>query len=272
MSQDEDRILEQVLAELESGEQTQPPPDIPLGLWREYQELAALLPYALDPVAPRVECKAEMLARVSLQQSVRTSSAEPLRFLAPTTAMRSTRALQLVAAVLALIAFGLGAFSVQLYQKSQTQESAIQALRLNLQDSEYGREGRLASLDDRARLGTLVMTAGTRVCPLMPPGERPAQPVARAKVFFDTDRQEYFFTARDLEPCAEGYAYRLWFIVDGKPVAGKTFHVKAGALVALGADGMPAGSTAMMVTYQKLETVEPSGERVLYGDESEEML
>ena len=91
-------------------------------------------------------------------------------------------------------------------------------------------------------------------------------------VYFDPERQEYFLTARDLSPCTEGYAYRLWFMVDGEAVVGSRFNVKAGVPVVLGAGGMPAGTTAMWVTYQADSVEEPSGESVLFGDQSEEML
>ena len=100
----------------------------------------------------------------------------------------------------------------------------------------------------------------------------PAQPVARAAVYFDHEQQQYFLHAKDLAPCSEGFAYRLWFLVDGKAVAGRSFNVSAGVPVALGSLGLPGGATAMMVTYQANGTEQPDGEWILYGDESEDML
>ena len=96
--------------------------------------------------------------------------------------------------------------------------------------------------------------------------------MARAAVYFDPTEREYFLAARDLSPCSEGYAYRLWFLVDDEAILGESFNVQAGVPVGVGSRGMPAGTTAMMVTYQRVGTSEPSGERILFGDESEEML
>ena len=286
MSHDEDRILEEVLRGVESPEASESAPDLPeedLELWREYSELSGLLPFALEPIVPRLECRAEILARIASREraaarervavGIETAPDVPLPFPTSAPAMHTRRALLALAAVLTIAVLGLGSFTTWLYRDHQRQADQIAEIEFRMEQSRSREELLVASQVDYKRLRTLVTARHTRVCRLLPIGDQPAQPVARGLVYFDTERQDYFLSAMDLKPCEQGFAYRLWFIVDGRPVAGKTFHVKAGVPTALGSGGMPTGFTAMMVTYQR-ETAEgpDEGERILYGDQAEDML
>lgn len=271
MSHDEDRILEEVLRRMEGPEPSESSPDLADGdleLWREYTELSGLLPFALEPIVPRLECRTEILDRISSQEK-----AVPLPFPAPAPATQTSRALLALAAVLVTAVLGLGSFTTWLYRDHQRQADLIAQIQFQMDKSRSREEVLVASQADYKRLRTLVTARRTRVCRLSPIGDQPAQPVASGLVYFDTEGQDYFLSARDLKPCEEGFAYRLWFIVDGQPVAGKTFHVKAGVPTALGSGGMPRGFTAMMVVYQRENAESPDeGERILYGDQAEDML
>ncbi len=285
MSHDEDRLLEEVLRGVEGPEPSESSPDLPeedIELWREYTELSGLLPFALEPIVPRVECRAEILDRIASQEGAaaregvpvgsETALDVPLPFPTPAPAMHTRWALLALAAALMIAVLGLGSATTWLYRDHQRQADLIAEIQFQIEQSRSREELLVASQADYKRLRTLVTARRTRVCRLRPIGDQPAQPVARGLVYFDTERRDYFLSAMDLEPCEQGFAYRLWFIVDGRPVAGKTFHVKAGVPTALGSGGMPTGFTAMMVTYQRESAEGPEGERILYGDQAEDML
>ena len=279
MSRNEDQILEEVLRALESSELSELAPDLPpedLELWREYTELTGLLPLALDPVVPRPECRAEILSLLGSEEApvrAEAASAAPLPFPTPVPATRTHRVLLALAATLAIAVLGLGTFTTWLYRDHLRQSDLIAEIQDRIDQSRSREDVLLASQVKYKRLRTLVSTRRTRVCRLRPIGESPSQPVARGLVYFDAERQDYFLSALDLAPCEQGYAYRLWFIVNGRPVGGVTFHVKAGVPTALGSGGLPPGFTAIMVTYQR-ETAEgpDEGVQILYGDQAEEML
>ena len=283
MSHEEDRALERLLEELDTPEAVDDDVVLESGddrLLREYRELLALLPFALDPVTPTAECREGLLAKIAAAARSDAPAPEivpaptptdPLPFPAPAR-QRASRALQLIAATLASAVVGLGLFSGWLYSQYRDQGERIEAIQVTMLEGR-AREGDLqASLGEIERLRALVTRTSGRVCKLRPYGDSPAQPVARAAVYFDMEAQEYFLAASDLTPCTDGYSYRLWFMVNDRAVPGRSFNVSAGKPVALGSAGMPAGTTAMMVTYQRLDSVEPDGERILYGDESHEML
>ena len=82
MSQDEDRILEQVLGRLE-GEVSDSPKltGDELEVQRQYEELSGLLPFALDPVEPGAEVKRALMQRLGAAGA--SASPEPLAFPAP---------------------------------------------------------------------------------------------------------------------------------------------------------------------------------------------
>jgi len=270
---DEDRVLGRVLGQLDAPDAA---PDLePLsleevGLWREYSELAGLIPYAVDPVIPPPEIRARVLAAVEPRPE---AAPGPLVFRQPTATTYGRRSLALLAAALGFVAIGLGIVSGSLYRRQQLQSARLEELSLEIARSRAEPSARAVSYEDVQRLRTLVTASGGRRCRLAPPRDDPAQPRARGTLIFDSERSEYFLAARDLEPCKEGQVYRLWFMVDGEPIAGQAFHVKAGTPVTLGAEGMPAEANGILVTLQRDDgSREPSGERVLWGDESEDML
>ncbi len=245
-------------------------------LAREYEELAGLIPYAIEPVAPRPEVKAALFARLGLEVPTPiqgTVAPRPIRFPDVATGRRPERPVLLLAAALAVLALGLAGFSAVLYQGQQEQARAIADLRLEVEESRARAESLLAERSSATQLATLVNAPSPpRVCHLAPPAGARGQAVARGMVYFDPERQQYFLVARDLAPCSEGQAYKLWFLVDDRPVLGKSFHVKAGTPVALGSDDLPAGATAMWITLQGIDDTLPDGDPILWGDQSEEML
>ena len=278
MNRDEDRLIERLLSRLDDPEplddleaqvaEESLSPEAERQL-REYTELAALLPFALDPVTPSAECRASILREVRGDSQL--EPAPPLSFPPPRSTTSISRPLQLLAAALSVVVLGLGAVSAWLYVDNGRQTDRIDEIRVVMEKGRQREATLQATLAELEGLRKLFTHSNARVCRLWPTGDS-SQRVARAAVYFEPAEREYFLAARDLTPCSEGYAYRLWFLVDDKAIAGESFNVKAGVPVALGSQGMPAGTTAMMVTYQRVDTSEPHGEPILFGDESEEML
>lgn len=278
-SEREDLIIEDVVRRMETfGEGESELTRLTPGdrrLAREYQELAGLIPFAVEPVAPSAEARAGLFARIGIAEprSEPVASAATLPFPTASAQAASSRPLMALAAALAVLAVGLAAVSAVLYQGQQEQATAIASLTLAVEESQARADLAMAERVAAAHLATLVNAPRTpRVCHLAPPAGTTSQAVARGMVYFDPDQQQYFLVARHLEPCSEGQAYKLWFMVDDRPVLGKSFHVKAGTPVALGSDDLPPGATAMWITLQGIDDQLPEGEPILWGDQSEEML
>ncbi|HVR30317.1 MAG TPA: anti-sigma factor [Thermoanaerobaculia bacterium] len=278
MSDREDDILERVLQRVDHPGLEDPGLDLKgdeRRLWREYTELSGLLPYALEPVAPRAGRRDELLASARRERFPQDSQRESVRPGASPAPLRHNRRRLSVAmaAALAALSLGLALASGWLARDRALQQRTITALERQLHEI----AGTQAELRDTraelARLRGVFTSAGMRVCPLRPWGERPAQPVARAAVYFDGDRQQWFLAARDLEPCRQGSYYVLWFVVDGKPVAGGSFRPEKGVPVALAAERMPGEMSGAFLTLEPDPAVgAPTGPPILYGEQSEEML
>ena len=259
MSEREDALLERVLQQVDHAGLEDPGLDLKgeeRRLWREYGELAAMLPVALEPVEPPARVLAGVLAEVrrdgdhpgaltaAERDSLPTASSPALR--------RRPRALAALAAVLAALSVGLGLWAGSLIDRDRELVHAQAELE---------------------HLRSVVTSAGVRACPLRPWGERPQQPWARAVVYFDGSHHQAYLVARDLEPCRQDSRYVLWFMVDGKPVPGGSFRPEKGVPVALGAEEMPGSTDGAFLTLERDPTVErPTGPPILYGEGAEEML
>lgn len=281
MKEREDEILERVLEWVEGGGFAPPPDDLQpeeRAIWREYAELAGLLAQGLDPVAPRVAARARLSEAVAgiadgggADPFAATPGSAPLPFRAGPERSRP-RGLRLLAAALAVVALGLAALAGWAIRDSRQQEARVAQLDQALADARQQAAGLEDAVHELTRVRRVLTAAGLRTCPLRPHGESPAQPVARGAVYFDQQGRRWVLTARDLEPCDKGSQYALWFIVDGRPVVGRTFHVQAGRPVTLAAEDMPVGATAIMLTLERdPQATEPKGPAILYGEESEKM-
>lgn len=283
MTEREDRILERILQEMENPGLEDPGLDLggaERQLWREYRELAGLLPYALEPQVPRAGLKEEILARARAEtageeargvdeaQRVTASSPAPQR-----RRPARDRGLRLMAAVLAVATLGLAVFSGWLLRDHQLQLEQIARLEAALVESARSDRGavtRGVALDD---LATLMASAGSRICPLRPWGDTPVQPVARGAVYFHPENKRWLLTAKGLEPCEQGSRYVVWFLVDGEAVAAGSFAADGVDPIIFSADAMPEGMDAVLLTQEsEPEVTRPTGPTILYGSESREML
>jgi hypothetical protein len=281
VSEREDALLERVLQRVDHPGLEDPGLDLKgdeRRLWREYTELASVLPVALDPIEPPSHVLGNVLAGVRNESRETDEEARATR-LAGTTAAAERRArrgvgiLGAVAAGLALLALGLGSMAGWLAGERARQRETIASLERRLQAG-AGRDQALAQAQvELEHLRSVVTSAGMRACPLRPFGERPPQPWARAVVYFDGDHHQYYLVARDLEPCRQGTRYVLWFMVDGKPVPGGSFRPEKGVPVALGSAEVPGSTHGAFLTLEPDPTVEkPTGKPILYGESAEEML
>jgi hypothetical protein len=279
----EDALLERVLQQVDHAGLEDPGLDLKgdeRRVWREYGELASVLPAALHPIEPPPHVLANVLASVRDEMNevddaaaARASRGEAAFPVADRRARRRMRVLGVAAAALAGLALGLGGMAGWLASDRARQVDAIASLERRLQMS-AGRDRALARAQvELEHLRSVVTSAGMRACPLRPFGERPPQPWARAVVYFDGDHHQYYLVARDLEPCRQGARYVLWFVVDGKPVPAGSFRPEKGVPVALGSEEAPGSTHGAFLTLESDPTVErPTGTPILYGENAEEML
>jgi hypothetical protein len=246
--------------------------------WREYEELAGLLPQALDPVAPGPELLPRLLHAVRREGAppqAATPAGGERRGETPALAVPERRAAsqRALAAALGALVLGLGLVAGWLGVESARLRRIVTGLEHRLEEDAL-RERELRDAEaELARLRGVFTAAGMQACPLRPWGGHPAQPAARAVVYFDRDRHQWYLTARDLEPCHQGARYVLWFMVDGKPVPGGSFRPERGEPVALGAPQMPEPTSGAFVTLEPDPRVEaPTGQPILYGEDPEQML
>jgi hypothetical protein len=281
VSERDDAIVERVLQQVDHPGLEDPGLDLKgddRRLWREYGELASVLPVALDPIEPPSHLLASVLDSVRDDAGeVVVERARPGRDAgAGVTAdrhPRHSRGVIAVAATLGLLALGLAAATGWLMNEGAHQRERIVSLERRLAAS-AGRDQELAQAEvELEHLRSVVTSAGMRACPLRPVGERPPQPWARAVVYFDNDHHQSYLVARDLEPCRPGARYVLWFVVDGKPVPGGSFRPEKGVPVAFGSGEVPGATHGAFLTLEPDPTVEqPTGTPILYGEDTEEML
>jgi hypothetical protein len=282
VSERDDTLLERVLLQVDHPGLEDPGLDLKgdeRRVWREYGELAAVLPTALDPIEPPQRVLANVLAGVRDDANETDASAvRPSRLAGamPVAERRSSQRLRMLgaaAAALAALALGLGALAGWLVNDRARQLDTIASLERRLQTSSGSDRALARAQAELEHLRSVVTSAGMRACPLRPFGERPPQPWARAVVYFDGDHHQYYLVARDLEPCRQGARYVLWFVVDGKPVPAGSFRPERGVPVALGSEEAPGTTHGAFLTLESDPTVEkPTGAPILYGESAEEML
>ena len=281
MSEREDVLLERVLQRVDHPGLEDPGLDLKgdeRRVWREFSELASVLPAALEPIEPPSQVLENVLAAIRSESRETVDESRPTRLAGATAAAerrarRSLGFLSAVAASLALLALGLGSMAGWLVGERARQRETIASLERRL-EAGAGRDRALARAQvELEHLRSVVTSAGMRACPLRPFGERPPQPWARAVVYFDGDHHQYYLVARDLEPCRQGTRYVLWFMVDGEPVSGGSFRPEKGVPVALGSEEAPGSPHGAFLTLEPDPTVEkPTGMPILYGESAEEML
>lgn len=243
----------------------------PEPLVREYTELIALLPYELEPVAPRPEVKQAILAQVASPQKgvddltlVQTKAASEVavvrfpdrREAAPTPVGggRLRRALLPLAAMLAVALVGLG----YLFGRVQEQQRHIARLENDLTQAQ-------ALAESFGRQFKMVATIARTAYPL-----RPTTPQGGEKcsgtVFVCGMHQQWLLSVRDLPPAPTGREYRLWFVTPQGMVDAGTVEIRE-SRGSLQAPTMPKGTRGFALSLEEPgRHGQPEGQIVLVGD------
>lgn len=258
------------LGRLDSPDETSVPApgdEVEEVLRRVHLETVALLPYALDPVAPPAELRGRLLTSIvgdatqdvtHLQAAPKSTRVErrppapPLPFAAARVAAarprRGGRWLAVAAAVLAVV--GLGTWVAYL-------SSELAASRARLAWAE--REWRSEAEEHRTALARLekswkqVTAAAVTIFSLRcPTGHGPAAN-ARVYVYVPPDRSQWELAAHGLAPEPPGREYQVWFLVGDRPQSAGCFHIEDGRAVIAMPERPPEGVTGVAVT------IEPKG-------------
>lgn len=291
MNQDlsvEDLTILAALEALESGSGEPIPPREPSEaaetLARLYTEVVGLVPYGLEPTAPRPEARARLLSviRGEAQPEPRPAPAPipPVAPAPPTPAPRVSREMPVsrssrrrrswplaLAATLALAFAGL---SVWLLMQHMEQTSTIASLERELGELRRQAEqsesrmsemrGSMARMEENL---TLVTSPAVTVSPLRPVDPGTAG-TARGLLFVAADHQHWYLSLRDLAPAASGRDYQLWWVTDQGMVSGGTFEARPGEKVELSSETMPENTRSVTITLEPEGGVRsPTGPEVL---------
>ena len=211
----------------------------------EYREVAALLALVGPESAPGRALRDRVLARVGGQSA-------PPQPSAPRASSGRAREYGLWVALAAslLLVMGLGAAVVstgrQLAAAKQIAASAGQQL-----------AARDATLD-------AILAPGVQLVQLTASGD----PEPGIQLFWDRQRHRAIVNGYRLRPVAQGKAYQLWFIKDGKPVPSVTFKPAPDGRASVGTVPVPAGgsiSAAAVTVEPEAGSLQPTSPILLVG-------
>lgn len=258
----EDEVVLEVVDALARGDQ----PRRGSALERETTELWALLPFELEPVAPRPEVWEEIRGRVGGSTVVRfperPSAPAPKERLPAPPPRRVAWGAWAMAAALALCLVGLG----YLLARTEQQRTTIVQLAAELDSA----DARLADLERTRRQLDMVTRVAQHVYPMHPTlAESERRPQVTGKVFVCGQHQQWYLYIQGLETPPSGYEYCLWFETAKGKVSGGTVTVRDG-VAELSAPHMPLGTKGFAVTLEKADTQpeEPQGDVLLLAEES----
>jgi len=246
----------------------------PEPLVREYTELIALLPYELEPVAPRPEVKQAILAQVAgpekgvedltLVQARRLKAASEVTLVkfpdrheaapVPVGGGRFRRILLPLAAMLAVALVGLG----YLFGRVQEQQRQIARLEDELTQAQ-------ALAESFGRQFQMVATIARTAYPLRPTTPRDGEKCS-GTVFVCGMHQQWLLSVRDLSPAPTGREYRLWFVTPQGMVDAGTVEIREDR-GSLQAPTMPKSTRGFALSLEEPgRHGEPEGQIVLVGD------
>lgn len=212
-----------------------------------WEETAAMLAFAADPLEPSARVRENILAAVANEpQNVgaigaqRTPASQVLPFERPLKPARSPFAsFAAIAATVALMALSLSLLFVWKQKRANDVEVARLATEMRKTQAELQHEREVISLitSPGAHMAEL---AGTN-----------AAPGAHAMIAYDKDGQAMLM-AKGLPTAPPGKAYQLWFIKDGKKMPGKVFKTDPTGSGTL-KDQMPAEAMSAAVFAITLE-------------------
>lgn len=272
----EDRTILAALEALENG--GEPPAPVEATetdetLTRLYTEVMGLVPQGLEPVVPRPEAKAGLLAAIRGEQAPAVREAAPPPQPAPVPRPAAPRAAATVPrrrrvwpmALAAALILALTALSGWLFQRQRQMEETIasleRALATQRQEAEQSVAGMQAAMERMRVNFSLVTAPAVKVSPL-----RPADPQspARGILFVAADNQHWYLAVHDLPPAPPGRDYQLWWEAEEGTFSGGVFDPAAAEKMELYSETMPAGTRDVMITLEPDRGVRtPTGPEVL---------
>lgn len=257
-------------------------------LARLYVEVVGLVPSELEPVAPRPEIKARLLATIQpaaveedetlpmpapVKRELPAPRPSPSRPAisrpaspAPRGAMAQRRRSAWPMTLAASLIVMLGGLSGWLLTEQTRLKGTIADLQGDLAVEQL-RAGQAAvemrTATERMRENfQLVTTPAVTVSPLRPVGDE-TSPV-RGLLFVAADHQHWYLALHDCPPAGPGRDYQLWWVTDGGIYSGGTFDPRAGEKVELYSKTMPADTRDVMITVETEGGVlTPTGPEVL---------
>lgn len=258
-------------------------------LRRLYVETLGLLPYALEPVAPRQELKERVMAALAGEaHAARPAAAErPASRVVPIGAGRKPAPvpgaptqprhswLSAAAAVVALAALALAGV---LYLQLDRTRNALAELRLErgqLSTRLDAQEASLRQLRKMDELVSAVATKGVEVCPLRPVGDNPMVPDAFAVLYMPPGDEHWYLAASNLRPSGGGI-YKVWLnTADGPMPVGVIGPGNEASLMFPAKIATDHHMVSIIITLEseaQAKAPMPEGPQVLYGDEKMQVL
>lgn len=288
----EDRTILAALEELETGAGEPAPSgeatEADETLARLYTEVLGLIPYELEPVAPRPEVKSRLLSTIQGDETLpgdQTQEMEPqpappapvqpapvpvpmtsrelpaARGMAMSARRRSVWPMALAATLILALGGLCGWLFLRQARMEETIASLERALDTQRQEAEQSVAGMQAAME-RMRVNFALVTApAVKVMPM-----RPADPQNQASgiLFVAADGQHWYLAVHQLPPAPPGRDYQLWWVAEEGTSSGGVFDPGAGEKVELYSETMPAGTRDVMITLEPDRGVpKPTGPEVL---------
>jgi uncharacterized coiled-coil protein SlyX len=285
----EDRTILAALEEPETGAFAATEADETLA--RLYTEVLGLVPYELEPAAPRPEVKSLLLSTIRGDETLpgdETQEMEPrpalpappvpvpvptpsremtsrevpaARGMAMSARRRSVWPMALAAALILALGGLCGWLFLRQAHMEETIASLERALATQRQDAEQSVAGMQAAME-RMRVNFALVTApAVKVSPL-----RPVDPQSQARgiLFVAADNQHWYLTVHDLPPAPPDRDYQLWWVAAEGTFSGGVFDPGDGEKVELYSETMPAGTRDVMITLEPARGgPKPTGPEVL---------
>jgi hypothetical protein len=285
----EDRTILASLEEPETGAGETTEADETLA--RLYTEVLGLVPYELEPAAPRPEVKSRLLSMIRGDETLpgdETQEMEPRPtppvVLAPappapvpvpmaSREMPAARGMAMSArrrsiwpmALAAALFLALGGLCGWLFLRQARMEETIARLETELATERREAEQSVAGMQaamERMRVNFSLVTApAVKVMPL-----RPVDPQnqGRGILFVAADNQHWYLAVHELPPAPPGRDYQLWWVAEEGMFSGGVFDPGAGEKVELYSETMPGGTRDVMITLEPARGgSKPTGPEVL---------